>query len=705
MPIATNKETGETLFLDTSGQWAKARTAKNPETGETLAFDGSAWLPLKPEKTSILDKTQGFLRGIQNEASNTATFGLRDKIADLGTSASTGLVKLGTELFGGQFKEPEQQQSARDQRLAFQGSNPISATAASILGSFANPAAQKVGKFIGAGKSLAGTVGRSALGSAGLSGAQALGEAQGALSDMLVAATEAGVTGGGVGAVIPLGLAGLGAAGRGIGNRLIKTAPQRQLSAGARKVAEKLQQDGLSLDEAAQRLERLGPHAAIIDLGENVGGLGVATGTTPGAGKTVIRKFVGDRQFGVRDEGQRIVGGMVQRVKKAIEKIVPGSVKNETDIIRSAKRAEEFYTQAYKVNQNMQSTELDSLLRRPSLRTALKNAAKVARERGENVAVTDPELTALLREGGAVAEGPGLKGTRGVASGLKLKTLDRIKRLLWDAEQKAKIKDVNGLKSTETSRAISDNRRELTRLIDDIDSQTTGGAYAKARMLAGDDLSNIEAMENGRLFFSKNQTPESVGESVANMAEETKHFFRIGVVSELKRVAGATKPHGDAVKNILGVSDVEDKIFAAFDNPELFKQYVNALENERTLFTTFTRLTGNSRTAENQALMRDAGIDPGAIAQGVKDLATGSKTSALLNFGRGFKNKINAGGAKSEAMAKLLTGRDLGPLKTEFNNLTQSKENQRLLSDIIRTGLAGQIGADSAASVKNQRRK
>ena len=48
MPIATNPETGESVYLGNDGQWKPAPTAVNPETKETLAYDGSSWAPLKP---------------------------------------------------------------------------------------------------------------------------------------------------------------------------------------------------------------------------------------------------------------------------------------------------------------------------------------------------------------------------------------------------------------------------------------------------------------------------------------------------------------------------------------------------------------------------------------------------------------------------------------------------------------------------------
>lgn len=43
MAVAYNKQTGEAMRLDESGQWVKTKIAKNPQTGETLALDGGNW--------------------------------------------------------------------------------------------------------------------------------------------------------------------------------------------------------------------------------------------------------------------------------------------------------------------------------------------------------------------------------------------------------------------------------------------------------------------------------------------------------------------------------------------------------------------------------------------------------------------------------------------------------------------------------------
>ncbi len=708
--LAHNKETGETLVLDQSGQWSPARTAKNPQTGETLAFDGQQWVPVQSQaqpqpqtskqnrrKTDLLDSVQQGVRGPFDEAANTFTFGLADKVRDAATEASNSFVRFITEdVFGKEFKEPENQSTAKEKRKAFQKSNPKTAFASSLVGAFANPIGQRVGKFIGGGTGLASTTLRAGGGGAVLGGAQALGEAEGNLTQRLLKGGEGAAIGGSIGAVIPGGVKAGGAilaggknATVGLGNLIFKTSSQRESTRAARKVAEALKRDGFSAEEAAARVERLGPEAALLDVGDNTRGLAFSAGNVPGKGKPIIKDFIEKRQIGTRDADENIVGGQINRIKDSITKLVPEPFRTTQAKLRAAKGAENLYREAYGANQSMESLVLNKLLKRPSMRKALKQVADLGREEGQNISKVDPELTALLRESGGKTTGAG------VGRGLKLKTFDRIKQILWDLEQAAKGEFG---RATAKSRAVNQTRRDLIRELDVIDQQTTGGAYSAARLAAGDDLANIEAIERGFKFMSKTEfrSPEELGEAIAKMTPEGAHFFRIGAANALKSLAGSLNPRGDTTKKLFKQVGLEDKIKIAFGDKELFKQYVRALQKEDDLFKAVTDVLSNSKTVERGASLKDLGIDPGTAAQGVVDIVSGNVISGSMKLARGAAGKVKPS-VESDAIAKLLTGRDIGPLQKFLQPpfvgpLQQNLSGQKLLSDLLIRGEAGSTG-------------
>ena len=64
---------------------------------------------------------------------------------------------------------------------------------------------------------------------------------------------------------------------------------KRQGTVALRKVAEALERDGFTPEQALQRINDLGPEAALIDAGANSRALGFAAQGVPGKGKTVYQ--------------------------------------------------------------------------------------------------------------------------------------------------------------------------------------------------------------------------------------------------------------------------------------------------------------------------------------------------------------------------------------------------------------------------------
>ena len=133
------------------------------------------------------------------------------------------------------------------------------------------------------------------------------------------------------------------------------------------------------------------------------------------------------------------------------------------------------------------------------------------------VAKPDPELTQMAREVGIVAQG-------GVGSGLKLKTLDYIKRSMDDTIKTAiragddgQVRRITALKNS---------------LVNEIDGADKSGLYAKARSTSGDYLSTKSAMEQG-LDFLKDDV-ENISRRMSNMGKAEKDAYRSGVVKVLR---------------------------------------------------------------------------------------------------------------------------------------------------------------------------
>ena len=707
MPIATNPKTGETVFLDQSGQWQPAKIAKNPQSGESLAFDGAAWVPIKgPEKPksfldTVSDTSEDF-KQFTREALNTATFGLSDIVAGGGRAAAEALFGKGE---GGKIAEAFK--APRKERQAFEQENPKTAIAASIAGGFVNPVAQRLGGFISGGKGTLAQIGRGAGGGAALTGAQSTGERTGEVIGNVAAGEDVNfldkaeqvakdtLTGGAIGGAIP-GAVQAGKAGfNGVASLLTRFSDKAQGTRALRKITEALERDGFTPQQALKRVDELGPEAALLDVGDNSRGLAFIAFGIPGKGKTSIAKFLRDRQEGVRNPITGVVkGGQVQRIQEHIDDIIPDNFFTQRERLANLNNSAKLYDEAYAANQAIDDKVINGILKTPSGRQAFKNARVTLRDLQKNLARSDPELTALAKEQGVVTGA-------GIGKGLKLEFLDQVKRELFDLEQLAKGEFG---KSTSKSGAITELRRKLIRRLDEVDVtaqsgpnslKAEGGSYARARVLAGDKLSEQEALENGADFMLKSRfsTPQELGVALEDMTPEARHLFRVGAAQALKAKISDSVSRADATKKLFNVQGLEQKVNAAFGDQDLFASYTKFLGKEETLFRAVADVLGNSKTGERIAALDDAVLDPGRILQGFRDITSGQPggvTRGVVNIAGGIKDRIVTPPNQSEQLAKILTGRDISQLKPlpapQFTEPGQPRSLQELVIRALASG-------------------
>ena len=686
MPIATDPNTNQTLFLDTSGQWVPAQTADNPQTGEKLAFDGTQWVAVKaPEsEPSLLEEIDRNFTGFTQEVLNTATFGLSDKVANAGQALSEFLV--------GESDAP----STREIREQFRKENPKTAIAASIIGGFVNPVGQKVGGFIAKSQGLPQAIRRGAGGGAGLGGAQALGESQGPLEERAVQTGTGAALGGTLGGVIPGVVAGVKGLGNGIINLLSRFSDNRQGTLALRKTAEALERDGFTLDQALKRIDELGPEAALVDVGMNTRALAFTAAGVPGKGKVRIRQMLLDRQEGVRDPKTGVLkGGQIARIEDHVNKIVPENFFNQRQQLENINNSAALYKNAFAENQFVESPGINRMLKTPAGKQAMRNARITLNNLQTNLSKVDPELTAQAKEAGIVTG-------KGVGRGFKLQFLDQVKQELFDLETLAKTPFG---KPTARSNSITQLRRNLTKELDNVDVtaqagpaslKAEGGDYAKARLLAGDKLANQEALEQGAQFMSKAKfgSPEELRIALNEMTPEMRHLFRVGAAQALKAKVGDTVSRADATKKLLDIPALENKIQIAFGDKQLFSQYTKFLEQEKELFRAVTDVLSNSKTAERLLAAEDSLIDPALALEGATQFGRGQFVQGTLNLARGAVRRITTPPSQSEALGNILTGRSVQGLENIRPQLTplSSTLQPRTLEETLIRALAPQTG-------------
>ena len=240
--------------------------------------------------------------------------------------------------------------------------------------------------------------------------------------------------------------------------------------------------------------------------------------------------------------GAQLAGEMASRSQKIPEQI--GKVfddlvsKNKFYDVADKADAEgnlssPLYKEAFKQNQSMSSPLIDKILETPAGKDALKGAVEQMQDEMRKVGVPDKDLTEQARDAGLVANG-------GVASGLKMQTLDYVKREL-DAMARAAYKRANNGSGTvaEASRYASlakQLRNEMDRL--DITAKAgpnslkpEGGLYAQARAKSATKLQMQDALEKGR--DALNADPEEIQRFMAD--EDTSDPQKLAYAAGLRR--------------------------------------------------------------------------------------------------------------------------------------------------------------------------
>ena len=643
------------------------------EATESMDAEGGGFL-------TLLKAASDSLKGFTREALNTATFGFSDVVAGAGAA-------LAEELFGGDDGDPARAfNRPREERVEFREESPISSGVASFAGGFLNPVGGPAASFVKNTAGLTGATIKSGLVGAGFAGGQVSGEfvgesigrlAEGKEIDLAAGAGRIGTgtaLGATIGSVLPPGIKLAGFGGKLVVDFFRRFSKTGQATRALRKVAEALERDGFTAEQALERINRLGPDAALIDAGENSRALAFAVAGIPGKGKTQVTKFLRDRQEGVRNPKTGVIeGGQVNRIQDHIDDLVKANFFTETQRLANINNAAKFYKNAYASNQQIESRVIDRILKTPSGRRAFQLARKRMQDLMKNLSKTDPELAQQLIESGGKATG------KGVGRGLKLEFLDQVKKELFDLETLAR--DKFG-KATQGSGAISKLRRALTKELDDVDIT---GDYARARLTAGDKLANQEALEKGANFLSKTefQNPEAMAASLAEMSPEARHLFRVGAAQALKGKLAEVVTRADATKKAIDIQSLEQKIRLAFGDNKRFKSYVDLLENEKELFRAVTEALGNSKTAARGEALADISKDTGKIAQGVRDFLDGNFARGIVNLLGGAKDRVSFTPRETDVIGEILTGRNITGL---------GKFTPRVVSPLTEAGRPADLG-------------
>jgi hypothetical protein len=490
--------------------------------------------------------------------------------------------------------------------------NPLVSTAGTVAGTVAP--FLFVGPETIAGKALgmAGDMGaKTAVGNVlmrtlagGVSGAAISGADTAARGGSLDDIKQNAVTGGAVGGVTaPIGRAVGDLVGRGWNAFVGKSAAQN--------LADALKADQINPTNANQLVQRMGPGAAVADLGPNTQGLAGALASLPGEAKTTV------------------VNNLVRRASEAPNRLtadVNGTLGQGqpigalTDSVTAAQKAAADPLYAAVRHTPVQITPaLRALQGTPLGKQAFQKAAEMMANDGQR------------------------------GAGTTVGFMDYAKQALDDITSSAQRSGENNAARQSTGMANT--------ITNEVNAQVPG--YAAARSAFAGPAKVKDAITAGQSAFSSAVAPEDLRAQWSAYSPSERDGYLAGAQSAVQRLVGNAKNDAAGVQNAFRSGNAKEKLAILVGQPHA-DQISAALDREADFSRTSNVATGNSQTAARlagqKAVNPDLAAIPGQAAQptllGIFGGAFGAARKALTSV---YRNGQNV------SLANMLTSGPLSP--------------------------------------------
>lgn len=507
-----------------------------------------------------------------------------------------------------------------------------------------------------------------------IGGLNALGNAKGDAGDRLQSGVEGAALGAGAGVIMPAALQTIGTGISKIATPLIEKFTAEPGDMATKKLAQAMMRDNITPEQAQIILQNSSPAASIADVGgENTQGLARSIINSPGAGKADATNFLIGRQTGA--------GTRVQDMVKA--GFGTNAEFNDTANNLIAARhdaAAPLYQKAFAENQNVQSPTIDRILQTPAGQSALKAAGVKMQNDMSLMGVNDPELMEQAQLTGQYVPGSG-----GVASGLKLRTLDYVKRALDDQIGTAQRAGEN-----DNVRILSGLKSSLVGAMDSADSTATKnspGLYSQARAAFSGPSQSKDALEMGRNFM--NEDAQVSANDIAKLDPGDRKFFQIGAARAISDKAAAN-PNA-AIKNITSNDLWKQKLQAAMPSEGDYQDFIANVRNESNMGNTKNAILGNSTTTKQLGEVADSGVDMGHLME----VAKGNYAGAAMKVGTNILKKVTGSGlseTERQMLAKQMFSSDQGQNTQNLQALAAMLQGKPRTQGIPLPGVSGQLG-------------
>ena len=433
--------------------------------------------------------------------------------------------------------------------------------------------------------------------------------------------------------------------------RFIDRLPASVDRVAAERIAERMYQDGLTVDDIGRTLQGLGKEGTLADAGgRNISNQTRRLIQEPGTTAQLADEVLDPRN-----------AATASRIVKSTQQNISGKdFYNEIDRLtaQQAKGASPKYREAYSDHQNLST---------PWLRNAMEQEPVIMQGIKKGIASLRQEATILgnkytPRESGVVdfnVAGDPIIGKETPLS-------------MWHAARRGIDDILETSRDTVTGKLPSSSSQLIRlrkRLDDELKSATGGpnGAFSQADAIYAGPAKIKDAMRRGRKFaIGDGELTEKLFKGMSAGEQEA---YRIGAAREMIkniRKNGTTPP---ILRNILKDTEVADKIKLFAPTPRQYQKFIQTLDRE----ARFSR-TNNLRAGSPTGLLKAEGDDMGAGLSGmVLASAVGNPTGAAISgISTALKWLRNSGISQPvrDRMGKML--------------LSQDHREQRKVLDMIR---------------------
>lgn len=369
--------------------------------------------------------------------------------------------------------------------------------------------------------------------------------------------------------------------------------------------------------DVLDRLAQMGQPGTVLDVaGENVRALGGQAARTPGPGRQAITETLNARDVGA--------GARLSDATSDLAASGPGTFRAAADLEAQARAAARplygRFEMAPPLNPDAlaSGSELDKLLRRPSMQQAARNALKTAAEEGRDPASLGITFNAA---GDPVFER--------VPS---WRTLQDLKGGVDDVLETYGRNAITGKLELDTQgRAVDQTRRALISFMD-----KNNEFYAPARAAYAGPQANKDALEQGARIF--HQDPDAITAQINALTPTQQQFYRLAAANALKTRLASTSSGGDEARALIGNELQMQRLRAVFPRAE---ELITAARNEKTMFDTRYQLLGGSPTAPRLAQdTAGSGSMVGDLMRGAVDTALALHTGEPAFAGRTAYNAL-----------------------------------------------------------------